>query len=233
MRKYSALVLGLIFFVASGNTGYTYAQSTKTYDYKNFESVGVSSGMNIKITQSDNYFIKVTGDKDDLEDIVVDNYSDRLSFKFENYHSRHHGKVNIEITMPKLTGLRLSGGSAGNIKMDIGSNSFSAGLSGGSELRGNLKCGNANLATSGSSVIDLNGTCNNIKLAGSGGSEYHLKNFSAGSVKAALSGGCEAAVRINGKLSFNGSGGSQLVYYGNAEPGSIRAIGGSGVSRGN
>lgn len=232
MKKLITSVLFVISFVSFSFAAVR--QDTKTYDYKDFNSVGISSGMQLKVTQSDTYKITVTADKDDIKDLIVEQRGGSLRFRFEeDGWFNHHGIVRIEITMPKLTSLGMSGGSEANITMDTGSDNFSAGLSGGAELHGSLKCGDIHLATSGSSEITLNGACGDLKLAGSGGSEYHLKSFSAKDVRAALSGGCEATVSINGKLSFSGSGGSQLVYYGNAELGSIRASGGSEVRRGN
>ncbi len=231
MKKLFASVIFVIFLASLSYAGVS--PDTKTYDYKDFTSVGVSSGMKLKVTQSDEYSITVTGDKDDLEDLIVEQRGNSLRFRFdEDGWFNNHGTVKVEIKMPKLTSLGMSGASEANITMDIGSDDFSAGLSGGSELKGSLKCGDIHLATSGSSEVTLNGDCKYLKLAGSGGSEYHLKNFSATGVKASLSGGCEVTVSMNGELSFSGSGGSQLVYYGNAELGSIRASGGSGVSRG-
>lgn len=232
MKKIIASLFCLLFiasFTFAGN-----GPDTKTYDYKDFTSVGVSSGMKLKVTQSDTYSINVTGDSDDLDDLIVERRDNSVRFRFERsgWFGGHHGTVRIEITMPKLTSLGLSGGSEARIKMDIGSNDFHAGLSGGSELKGNLNCGDISLATSGSSEVTLDGKGGEIKLAGSGGSEYHLRNFAVGSVRAALSGGSDATVSMNGRLSFSGSGGSDIIYYGNAELGSIRASGGSGVSRG-
>ena len=231
MKKLFASVICVIFLASLSFAGVS--TDTKTYNYKDFTSVGVSSGIELKVTQSDDYSITVTGDRDDLKDLIVEQRGNSLRFRFdEDGWFNNHGTVKIEIAMPKLTSIGLSGGSEANITMDIGSDDFSAGLSGSSELKGSLKCGDIHLATSGSSEITLNGDCKYLKLAGSGGSEYHLKNFSATGVKASLSGGCEATVNMNGKLSFSGSGGSQLMYYGNAELGSIRASGGSGVSKG-
>ena len=231
MKKLFASVICVIFLASL-----SYARistDTKTYSYKDFTSVGVSSGMKLKVTQSNDYSITVTGDKNDLKDLIVEHHGNSLRFRFdEDGWFNNHGTIKIEITMPKLTSLGMSGGSEANINMDIGLDDFSAGLSGGSELKGSLKCGDIHLATSGSSEVTLNGNCQDMKLAGSGGSEYHLRKFPATEVKASLSGGCEATVTMNGKLSFSGSGGSQLVYYGNAELGSIRASGGSGVSKG-
>lgn len=230
MKRVLTSVFCLMIFASLSFAGVS--RDTKTYAYKDFNSVGVSSGIKVKITQSDNYNITVTADKDDLEDLEVEQRGSSLRFRFdENGWLSHHGDVYVEITMPELKSIGMSGGSEANI--NIGSKDFSAGLSGGAELKGNLTCGDIHLATSGSSEVTLNGSCEDLKLAGSGGSEYHLKNFNAGAVKVALSGGCEATISMNGKLSFTGSGGSQLVYYGNAELGNIRASGGAGVSRGN
>jgi len=211
-------------------------RSTKTYNYKDFTAVEVSSGMHLTVTQSDSYSIEVIADQEDFKYLKVEKDGNALKFYFErNFFSfnwgRHH-KVEVNIKMPALTGADLSGGSTGNITMNVPSKKFSAELSGGSQIKGDLKCANIQLELSGGSVVELSGDGKNLKVDGSGGSIFNLKNFAVGDVDADLSGGSQVTVTMNGTLNTEQSGGSHITYYGNASLGDTDFSGGSGVSKG-
>ena len=215
---------------------YSSDRNTKTYSYKNFNAVEVSSGMNLKVTQSDSYSIEVTADQDDFKHLIVEKDGNYLKFYIKRdfflFNWGRHHKIDVNIKMPSLTGLSLSGGSTANITMDVSSKDFSAELSGGSSINGNLKCGNIEFELSGGSWVELSGNGKNLKAEGSGGSEFKLKNFSVIDVDSDLSGGSQVFVTMNGTLNTEQSGGSHLTYYGSASLGNTDFSGGSGVSKG-
>ena len=214
---------------ASGN-------QSKTYNYKDFTAVEVSSGMHLTVTQSDSYSIEVTADNEDFEYLKVEKDGNTLKFYFKkdfwSFGWTKHHKIDVNIKMPALTGADLSGGSVGDINMDVSSKRFTADLSGGSSLNGNLKCANIQFELSGGSTVDLSGNGKNLKVEGSGGSIFNLKNFKVGNVDADLSGGSQVTVTMNGTLNTSQSGGSHLTYYGSASIGDTDFSGGSGVSKG-
>lgn len=213
-------------------------EKTKSYDIKNFSGVSVGSGMHVVVTQSENYSITITGDERDFKDLMVEKkgnslhiYYDRSGWGWFGHHRR--GDVEIEIKVPELTSIDLSGGAEGDISMNVSGKSFSAETSGGAELRGKLTCGNLNVGTSGGSKVELSGSGNNLSADGSGGSKIKLKDFAVKNVSAELSGGCTAWINMDGTLNSDQSGGSRIYYYGNVSLGNTSFSGGAGVSRGN
>lgn len=224
----------LLLFVLSAKA---LASETKTYDFKDFTSVEVESGMLINVTQSNSYGIEVTADKKDLDQLHVEKSGNTLRFYFKHgffsFFGHRRDRIEINIKMPSLTGIALSGGSKGNITMDVSSKKFNAEVDGGSILSGNLKCGNISFDLSGGSKVDLSGSGNDLKIEGSGGSIFNLREFSVNNVNADLSGGSHVKVTMNGKLNSDLSGGSRIVYYGSASLGENDFSGGSGVTKGN
>ncbi len=233
MKKIITITIALFVLFISVNS---YADVvTKKYDYKDFHSVSVSSGMHLKVTQSDSYSISVKAEESDIKDLRVEKSGSKLEFYFKRsgwFNFGHHHRVEITVTMPELTGLGLSGGSVANITMNVSSKSFSADLSGGSYIEGNLTCGNIDFDLSGGSKVNLSGKGNNLKVDGSGGSIFRLKDFMVANVDAELSGGAQATVNMNGALDADQSGGSRIIYYGKMDLGHTSFSGGSGVSKG-
>ena len=229
-------ILMIFTFIFLVSVAYASDRTTKTYSYKDFTEVEVSSGMHLTVTQSNSYSIEVIADQEDFKNLKVERDGNAVKFYFKHdffsFNWGKHHKVEVNIKMPALTGTDLSGGSIGNITMDVSSKKFNADLSGGSTINGNIKCGNIELELSGGSVAEFSGNGKNLKVDGSGGSIFKLKNFNASDVDADLSGGSQVTITMNGTLNTEQSGGSHLTYYGKAELGDTDFSGGSGVSRG-
>jgi len=235
MKKILVALMMLFFVTLITANAYSADKVTKTFNFKDFTSVDVSSGMYLNVTQSDSYSIEIKADESDFKYLEVEKDGETLKIYFhKSFFSffKRHNKVEINITMPALKGLDLSGGSNANIKMDNSSKSFSADLSGGSYLEGNLTCGDVSFDFSGGSSANLTGNGKDVKLEGSGGSKFKLKDFSVDNVNADLSGGSHATVTMNGTLNTEQSGGSRITYYGNMTLGQTDFSGGSGVSKG-
>lgn len=236
MKKVLTPIITLIFvsFIAANVFCSDYI--TKTYDFKNFNSIDVSSGMYLHVTKSDTYSIKVKVDESDFKYLRVKKDGETLKIYFHNsffsFFSRHN-RVEINVTMPALRKLDLSGGTHGNIEMDNSGKSFYADMSGGTYLEGNLTCGDVHFDISGGSKVNINGKGNDLKIEGSGGCSYKLKDFSVNNVDADLSGGTGATITMNGTLNADLSGGCHITYYGKMSLGNTDFSGGSGVSRGN
>jgi hypothetical protein len=205
---------------------------TRSLNYQGFTEVGVASGMQVDITQSQTYSVRVTADPQLWEVLRVEQVGNRLEFRIESgWRRQGRGRAQIQITMPTLTALDLSGGSEGRISMNV-SNDFSSDLSGGAHLTGSLNCGDMRINASGGSRATLAGTGGDLDLNGSGGSRVLFRDFSAQGLDATLSGGSTAVVTLNGVINANLSGGSEITFFGNANVGSTQASGGSRIKRG-
>jgi hypothetical protein len=205
---------------------------TRTLNYQGFTEVSVASGMFVEITQSQTYSVRVTADPQDFAELRAEQRGNRLEFFMDSdRRQRRPGRVEIQITMPTLSALNLSGGSEGHLSMNV-SEDFAADLSGGASLAGNLNCGDVRLGLSGGSKTTLAGRAENLNLNGSGGSRVLFRDFAVKDLDANLSGGSNAVVTLDGVINANMSGGSQVTFYGNPTLGETRASGGSRIKRG-
>ncbi len=223
------IILSILLIISVSFAG----ETTQNFDYKNFSEVSVGYGMKVEISQSQTYSINVTAEQEDFEYLKVEKDNNGLRFYIDkrNYHKK--GDINIKISMPSLEAIDLSGGSVGNIHMDVSSENFECNLSGGAILKGNLNCADIDFALSGGSQVTLEGKGNNTEIDGSGGSIFKLKEFSVKNAEISLSGGSQLSIDMNGTLDAAQSGGSQITYYGNAEIGNTSFSGGSGIKKGN
>ncbi len=236
MKKYLSMVLLFslvcVFVLSAAANADTV---TKNYNFKDFSGIDIGSGMKLTVTQSDNYSISVTAEEKAFHDLKVEKSGSKLKIYFDRswfFGSSRHGNVEVNITMPSLTYLDLSGGVIGKVTMDVSGKRFKAEMSGGTILHGNLKCSDVKFDLSGGSRVEMSGNGGNLKIEGSGGSMFRLKDFEVKDVDAELSGGSQAVVSMDGTLDADQSGGSRITYYGKMELGHTSFSGGSGISKG-
>lgn len=231
MKKIIVSLFILIGFLVSTVTNYPADRQTKKYNLKDFSKVEAGYGMLVNISQSSSYSIEINAEQQDFEYLKVEKKRETLRIYIDKNNYRKHGDIKVEINMPSLTGLGLSGGAQAKLSMDIKDN-FEGELSGGAGLSGSLSCKDINLEISGGSEIHLTGTGADLRVDASGGSIFHLKEFGVKDVNADLSGGARLEIKMNGTLNVDASGGSRVVYYGSAKLGDTDFSGGSGISQG-
>lgn len=208
------------------------AQTSREFNYNDFDVVSVGYGMNVTIEQASGYKISVeTENESDLKNLKVEQKGDKLQFFFEKNY-RKKGKVNIHVSLPELAGLNLSGGSKGKLTNKI-SDDFYFNLSGGSTLSGNLSCTGLDMNLSGGSRAELKGESGDVALNASGGSYLDFNDFQVEDLNANLSGGSSISVKTNGNLNIAASGGSKVTYFGEPKGQNNSLSGGSKVVKGN
>lgn len=223
----------LLFWFLTGLTVAEVSAETRTLDFTHFDQLSVGHGMHVTIRQGEAYTVQATGSPAELERLRVEQKGDLLVFSMETGWLRRGGsRISLDVTVPLLRRLDLTGGSRANVTMHIGSEPFLAKLSGGASLSGDLTCGDIEVGLSGGSEIELSGSGHRLSVDGSGGSRAKLRNFSSGGVMVELSGGSRAAVYVQGELNASLSGGSEVSYFGDPRLGSIESSGGSRVRPG-
>jgi hypothetical protein len=229
------LVVPIILLIISGCSFVTIKGGgepiTRNYENIDFEKVSVSSGMKINIVQSNTYSVEVKAGEKTMNYLVVDQMGDKLKFYFSERRLITRGDVFINISMPLLNEIQLSGGSRGKIEMKVPNENFAVSLSGGSAVKGILNCNDIKLTLSGGSSSELEGDGRDLYLSTSGGSIFNLRNFVVDDSDIEMSGGSNGTINLKGTLNTSQSGGSQLKYYGTASLGRTSFSGGSGISQ--
>ena len=176
--------------VGSGN------QVTENRQFSDFSSVSVSSGFAFVITQSDSFSVKTITNENIQNYIQVSKSGDTLSVGLKPGYGIATSTLRVEIAMPVLNRLELSGGAHGNAEGFVSTNNFEIDASGGS-------------------VVQIQGQVNDLIVNSSGGSQLNLSDFSVRNADVNLSGGAQVEINASGRIDANLSGGSQLHYSGN------------------
>lgn len=185
--------------------------TTQPYDLSDFNAISASQGFNVIITQGSIYSVKVTTDDNIQQYIDVHKSGNTLYVGLKTGFGISTTQLKVEVTMPNLTNLQLSGGSQAT----------------GQNL---TLVTNLDIDFSGGSRATLTGQAVDLTVSGSGGSNINLQDLQVQNARVDLSGGSQAKVNASGRLDVNLSGGSQLQYRGNPTMGTQDISGGSRLS---
>jgi len=205
---------------------------TQEMEFSGFTRIEASHGFEVEITQSDSYSVIITADDNLFDDhITVSKAGDTLKIRLCSNYLYTSVTLRAKVIMPALYKLGLSGGSTASISGFSSSHDFSAQLSGGSWVNGDIAAADADFDLSGGSTVTLTGSADDLVVKGSGGSQLDLEAFSVDNADINLSGGGRATVNLDGTLDVNLSGGSKVLYIGEPTLGDIDLSGDSTVSK--
>jgi hypothetical protein len=225
---------------------------TKQYNFKDFTGVQVGSSFDVSLTPSSSYNISITAAQDRFNSIKVVDFGGILEvsmkLSFWDFWRNFSSKPKLEVSLPELDILNLSGASTGtatgftstndfqltlsgasSADIGIGAYDTSIAVTGGSNATGVLNIHDLALDASGASNVVLSGTSNNLNLQVSGASGADLGNLQVNNATVKLSGASDGIVDASGKLDTYASDASNLSYVGNPTIGTIDVTGASDV----
>ena len=200
-------------------------------DLSGFSKVAASSAFRVDISQSDGYGVAITVDEKVVPylDVVVQGDTLRIALQSGLSLTGATGPLEAKVTMPKLTGLDLSGASRAIIGGFKSGERLDAELSGASRLDGEIEAGDVRFQLSGASRETLSGKGQKMALEASGASQANLEQFAVAEATVGLSGASQATVNVAGTLDADLSGASTLRYTGNPTMGSVESSGASTI----
>lgn len=187
---------------------------------KSFSSIGVSSGIDLYLTQSTSETLTIKGDDDLIKDVVIEQNGTSINIKYKdgvNWGRLFKNQsIKVYVNFKTLKSLAASGGSDVYTQNAFKTTDFSVAASGGSDLKLDLTCTNFSLSISGGSDADLKGSAENMVVTATGGSDVDAFGFVANNAKVSTSGGSDVNINVNKSLEVTASGGSDVHYKGNA-----------------
>jgi hypothetical protein len=191
--------------VGSGN------MTTQEFAITDFTGVAAGNGFQVIITQGANYNVKVTTDDNLQQYVDVQKSGDTLTVKINAISWSSNG-LKVEIVMPDVSQITLSGGSTGSAS-------------------GFNVAHNVNIHLSGGSSFTMTGSADSLSTECSGGSNLHFGDFQVHDADIIFSGGSQGTINLDGTLDANLTGGSHLYYKGNPTLGNINTSSGAGISQ--
>jgi hypothetical protein len=218
MKKFLKSSLALLFMVISSYVAK--AQETKNVVVKNFNSIGVSSGIDLYLTQGNSESLNIKSDAETLKDIVVEQNGGNLTIKFKDgikWSSMFKNRViKAYVSYKTLNAIAASGGSDVYTQNQLKTDKLAIRSSGGSDLKLNLVCTDLSIASSGGSDLSLKGKASNMTIQSSGGSDIDAYELISEYAKVQASGGSDVDIYVTKGLEASASGGGDVNYKGDA-----------------
>lgn len=209
----SLLVAAVIF------CGNSYGQDRETRDVSGFKQVSFGISGNLFIKTGSQFSLVLEGDKKILDDIETEVSGNKLIIRKENWRSSlRDEKVTVNLTMPQIEGLSVSGSGKAEIINSVESDNLSLAVSGsGKILTTDLDADDLRCAISGSGDIILGGKGSvddgEISISGSGSFSGEAVEIDHLDIGVSGSGNCICNVKETLNASVSGSG--DVFYSGN------------------
>jgi hypothetical protein len=195
-------------------------QSKETRNVQGFTKVsfGVAGDLFIKVGPE--YHLVIEGDKRILDEIETVVSGDRLTIKKDNWRFSFHNdeRVTINLTMPEIEGLGVSGSGKAQIMETVEADNLSLNVSGSGKLLtaglnvDDLNCG---ISGSGDIILGSGGSIDNgeISISGSGG--FMGEEIEIDHLEVHISGSGNCRCRAGDSLEAHISGSGNVTYVGN------------------
>jgi len=218
MKKVSFIAVAFLLTIFS--TAFIYGQSTEkeTRNLSGFTKVSFGVPGNLYIRIGSEYKVVLEGDKDFLAEIETEVSSGKLVIKKDSWNNFNNKKVVVNITVPTLEGLGVSGSGQAEVIDALKTDELDLGVSGSGELYINeltaesIDCG---ISGSGDVIIKGNGSTGKADISISGSGSYTGESLKIDLAEISISGSGNCTCHVTGSLEAHVSGSGNVSYLGN------------------
>ncbi len=198
---------------------------------KDFTAIVVSSGIDVYITQADEFSVEVEASKNVMHRIITELRGNTLHVyvkgKFR-WGSKDIRKVFI--SAPEINKLVASGGADIHGSTPLKTELLVLTSSGGADIYVSVKTSTVKMTSSGGADISVDGSCDQVNAVASGGADINAKKLIAQYVNATASGGGTIEVYASERIYATASGGGDINYTGSPKDKQISESGGGDVT---
>jgi hypothetical protein len=211
-----AIAMALPFFLSSCYTEDPgpIQEYEKQYSIVDFDRIEIGDAFKITVAQSNLFEVTATGDRRNIEDLIVEKEGSTLVIRFDENRSRRHN-TEIEIKMPALISATLSGASDSRIFGFEDSTAIDIRLSGASICQFDGSASFIDAVVSGASYLYMYGEGDNLRADLSGASVLKAFHYPVATADINASGASDAHVAVQEELNAVVSGASVISYRGN------------------
>lgn len=199
----------------------------QNFNVSNFKSIDLAIDADLKLSQGDAQIVSISGYENILDIISVSVNNETLVIKYtKNCGSISDGNLNIQIQIPEVKKLRISGSGDMQLINTVQSDNLQLEISGSGELDGNIQSNSLAAHITGSGDIEVSGSTTNSNITITGSGEYSAFNLVSQTTDIDISGSGNADIHVIQTLDASISGSGKIRYKGN--PAVTNSISGSG-----
>lgn len=230
------LLIALIGFCFTNTQAQTVIndKNVQQRDVSKFWGIKVSGGIDLYISQSNDYALAVSASEEKFLDEIITTITDgilTISQKNTGFRISGDRKLRAYVSFKELESLEATGASDIIINDELKSNVLRMKLSGASYIRGKVAIENLTMHISGASTVKLNGHAENLTLEASGASDLKNYDLVVDNCIATVSGASDIRLTINKSISAKASGASTLYYKGQPQQRNIESSGASSIAQ--
>jgi hypothetical protein len=184
-----------------------------------FNSIKVSGGIDLYLSQFDTESIAVSASEDKYKEhikTVIENNTLRIYYDGDRLWSSGNKKLKAYVSFKNLEKLQATGASDVQVAGTINTPSLQLEMSGASDFKGAVKTESLKLELSGASDATISGVTSSVYIHSSGASDFKGYDLVTDVCNAKASGASDIHITVNKELSADASGASDISYKGNA-----------------
>ena len=205
------------------------------YAFEDFDEITVTSLIDIRIIQDDEYKVEIVGDEEDIEELTLNQRGNELEIEYRNewdWFDRKYdrdNKITAFVHLPELRSVELIGGCKGEISgFDEGE--IEINLTGASDLVADISPEAIDVNLTGASTLRLNGRAEKLDAKVIGASRISAFEFYAKEVVLEVLGASKAYVYAADEMEIDAAGASTVRYRGTDRV-NVESVGFSSVKR--
>ena len=146
----------------------------RDFELKPFERIEIDANVALEVRRAPVQSVRIATETDHFASLDVASSDGTLTIRHLKKHRTRQRHTSVEIELPKLTALRISGVVRGDVS-DLDSDDFDLDFEGVGELRLSGRCGDADYNVSGVGDVDLSDfRCQNVRADVSGVGDLEL-----------------------------------------------------------
>lgn len=203
---------------------------TENRSAKDFSKISVSISGDVYISESNEFGVSVTAQKN-LVDNIVTEVRDNTLYITNTRSFKTKEPVIIMVSLPVLSEIDLAGSAniVGNTPFTT--NSLKTKLTGSGNITTDVSCTSFNCEITGSGNIKMSGDCINSKVAVNGSGNYNGYNFETDRTDVSITGSGNAEVNVTESLYATISGSGNVFYTGNGSAKESNITGSGNISK--
>jgi hypothetical protein len=204
---------GLDINIGDGKQGNGVVTDERREVTEDFTVISVSEGLDVMVTQADEFKIVVEADENIIDLIGTDIRDGKL--KIHTIENIGRGTKKVHVSLPVVTGLESSSGADLVTTNTIKADRITLDASSGSDIEVELSADEVEADTSSGADIKISGEANLFYADASSGSGIRAASFEVKTCHADASSGADIDLNVTESLIADASSGADISYSGN------------------
>ena len=210
---------------SSGVKGNGIVKTDKRPVNDNFTAISASEGLEVYVTQADNFSISVEADENVIDLIGTDIKNDVL--KIHAIKNIGNATKKVYVSLPNVSELKSSSGSHLITENTINATKLIIDSSSDSILNAEIIADNLDIDASSGANIKVNGEAKKATIDASSGANFSGKELITKVCDAEASSGANVSISVSELLSADASSGGNISYSGEAKVSTKKSVSGS------